>query len=384
MAEAISFNARIETSFSLSLNISEGANVSGVRASIPDDRQRRAEGALEMLSQSGPNASDGVSVSIHARALNFMSSVLGNAGVSEPVIARTLGRFNQDPAMSQELQRLYLLMEPLYDKDPELKKSFEQLFARIAESMDRMTNGQAAASVAGISGAVSGAPQAAAAAPAQTPSPASVAPSARPDAGATSVASNVSVETSAQVTYELVVVEGKVRVVEKRVADPLVIDLDGDGFEISKAENGVSFDIDGDGSKEMTAMTEDGDGALALDRNGNGVIDDGRELFGDQNGAGSGFEELKKYDDNGDDKIDANDRIFDGLGILSFTRDTAGLLVQRLVSAKSLGIVSIDLSRLRNAAEIVNGSRITHEATIFGREGRELRIGEAFFENFKL
>ena len=64
--------------------------------------------------------------------------------------------------------------------------------------------------------------------------------------------------------------------------DPLIIDLDRDGVFTKSKENGVYFDFDGDGFKEKTAWVDDGDGLLVLDRNGNGVIDNGSELFGDK------------------------------------------------------------------------------------------------------
>ena len=56
-----------------------------------------------------------------------------------------------------------------------------------------------------------------------------------------------------------------------------------------------------------------GDAFLAIDRNGNGSIDDGTELFGDQNGAAHGFAELAKFDSNHDGVINAQDDDFDKL-----------------------------------------------------------------------
>jgi hypothetical protein len=63
---------------------------------------------------------------------------------------------------------------------------------------------------------------------------------------------------------------------------PLLIDTDGNGIKLTTAERGVIFDIDGDGQAEQIGWTREdsGDAWLAMDRNGNGVIDDGTELFG--------------------------------------------------------------------------------------------------------
>ena len=63
---------------------------------------------------------------------------------------------------------------------------------------------------------------------------------------------------------------------------PLLFDRNGDGFHLTSADEGVLFDIDADGDLDQVAWTraDSGDAWLALDRNGNGVIDDATELFG--------------------------------------------------------------------------------------------------------
>lgn len=80
---------------------------------------------------------------------------------------------------------------------------------------------------------------------------------------------------------------------------PLVVDLDGDGVETTTAENGTHFDHDNNGFAEKTSWVGKDDGLLVRDINGNGQIDDGTELFGNNsvlsNGqkAANGFEALK-------------------------------------------------------------------------------------------
>jgi hypothetical protein len=103
---------------------------------------------------------------------------------------------------------------------------------------------------------------------------------------------------------------------DTRQVDPLVFDLDGNGVNLSSAENGVYFDMDADGARDKTAWVSGGDALLALDRNGNGRIDDGSELFGEQNGARDGFAELARFDQDGSGSIDAKDNIFNSLILL--------------------------------------------------------------------
>ena len=87
-----------------------------------------------------------------------------------------------------------------------------------------------------------------------------------------------------------------------RYVDPLILDLDGDGLEITALSRGISFDANGDTIKTGTAWAGGDDGILVRDINGNGQIDSGRELFGDEtilaNGkkAAHGFAALSDLD----------------------------------------------------------------------------------------
>jgi hypothetical protein len=121
--------------------------------------------------------------------------------------------------------------------------------------------------------------------------------------------------------------------------DPLVLDLAGNGFSTSGLNRSLRFDLDGDGRREQISVPTGDDALLALDRNGNGRIDDGRELFGDQHGAANGFAELAKHDDNGDGRIDAQDAIFERLSLLRF--DAQGR--QSSQSLSQAGVSAIEL-----------------------------------------
>ena len=113
--------------------------------------------------------------------------------------------------------------------------------------------------------------------------------------------------------------------------DPLVLDLDGDGVETIGTDAGIVFDHDGDGLKHGTGWANADDGLLVYDKNGNGIIDDGSELFGDNHRANEGtvsekgfvdgFHALRHYDSLSyqasfnDNVIDQNDAIFADLQI---------------------------------------------------------------------
>ncbi|EZH78655.1 hypothetical protein AU05_19215 [Ectopseudomonas composti] len=121
--------------------------------------------------------------------------------------------------------------------------------------------------------------------------------------------------------------------------DPLALDLAGNGFSTSGLNRPVRFDLDADGRMDSISVPTGDDALLALDRNGNGRIDDGRELFGDQHGAANGFAELARFDDNGDGRIDAADAVFDKLRLLRF--DSQGR--QHLQTLGEAGVSAIDL-----------------------------------------
>lgn len=126
---------------------------------------------------------------------------------------------------------------------------------------------------------------------------------------------------------------------EPQKTDPLVLDLASNGFRTSGLDRSVRFDLDADGRLDQISVPTGDDALLALDRNGNGRIDDGRELFGDQHGAANGFAELAKHDDNGDGRIDMQDAIFQRLSLLRF--DAQGR--QSSQSLSQAGVAAIEL-----------------------------------------
>ncbi len=102
------------------------------------------------------------------------------------------------------------------------------------------------------------------------------------------------------------------------MCDPLVINMGADVAEVSDQK--FLFDLDADGTKEEISTLSSNSGYLALDKNGDGKINDGSELFGTK--SGDGFADLAKYDSDGNGWIDENDEVFGKLKV--WTKDENG------------------------------------------------------------
>ena len=117
--------------------------------------------------------------------------------------------------------------------------------------------------------------------------------------------------------------------------DPLVINLNTDVTELS--DQTFYFDLDADGEEEEISMLK-GSGYLALDKNGDGVINDGSELFGTKNG--DGFADLARYDEDGNGWIDENDSIWSKLKI--WCKDENGNDVLYKLSDQGVGAICLE------------------------------------------
>ena len=118
--------------------------------------------------------------------------------------------------------------------------------------------------------------------------------------------------------------------------DPLMINLDTNIGSVSDQK--FFFDLDSDGDEEQISFARKGSGFLALDKNGDGKINDGSELFGTS--SGDGFKDLAAYDEDGNGWIDENDSVFSKLKV--WTKDENGN--DYLIDLKKADVGAIYLS----------------------------------------
>ncbi|WP_229039885.1 calcium-binding protein [Pseudomonas aeruginosa] len=146
--------------------------------------------------------------------------------------------------------------------------------------------------------------------------------------------------------------------------DPLALDLDGDGLETVSSNSGITFDFDGDGLKTGTGWVAKDDGFLVWDRNGNGTIDNGGELFGvdfvKSNGqkASDGFDALRDLDSNRDGIFDVKDEQFGELKIWQDLNQDGIAEANELKSLDGHNITAINLD-IEKSTEDNNGNLIS-------------------------
>jgi hypothetical protein len=169
-----------------------------------------------------------------------------------------------------------------------------------------------------------------------------------------------------------------------RAQSPVLVDVAGDGLRLTDSAGGVSFDLDSDGAADRLGWTQAGsdDAWLALDRDSDGRITDGRELFGNftpqpEPAAGAepnGFLALAEFDrleggGNGDGVIDSGDVVFTGLRLWQDANHDGVSQPEELYALQSLDVARLHLDYKASRRVDGHGNQFKYRAKVDDAKG---------------
>ena len=174
-----------------------------------------------------------------------------------------------------------------------------------------------------------------------------------------------------------------------RIVDPLALDLDGNGIRTVAANqfSGSLFDHDGDGIRTASGWVGKEDGLLVYDRNGDGIINNGSELFGDatrlKNGgtAAHGFAALADLDDNGDGKIDAADKAFSSLRVWRDLNQDGISQEGELLTLEQAKVRSLSTSFRNTNRSLGDGNTLAQDGSYTTTDGQTRQMGDLLLAN---
>lgn len=168
-------------------------------------------------------------------------------------------------------------------------------------------------------------------------------------------------------------------------SDPLTLDLDGDGIETLSRTQGAYFDHAADGFAEATGWVAPDDGLLVRDLNGNGTIDSGRELFGDQtvlasgSKAANGFAALADLDSNSDGKVDASDTAWAELKVWKDANSDGTSTANELLTMEQAGVSTINTGYTSPNTNFGNGNTLAQAGTFTRLDSTSGQAGSLLF-----
>ncbi|HFK2692881.1 TPA: calcium-binding protein, partial [Kluyvera ascorbata] len=174
--------------------------------------------------------------------------------------------------------------------------------------------------------------------------------------------------------------------IPETTTSPVILDLDGDGIETRGLQDRIFFDHDGNHFAENTGWVSADDGLLVIDKDCNGKIDSGNELFGNNtvlsNGslAANGYEALQELDTNGDGTLNSRDEAWQQLQVWQDRNGNARVDDGELMSLSEAGIAAIDTDYKNSTWVDKQGNAHKQTGEVIYLDGSEGQSADVWFD----